>query len=84
MASSIHINFERPRPRFLSTGLSEVSEGFLVQGDLATWVGLTLIWMFHSFCPATQPILPNSHQPKQNRADSGTVKIQVNPTQVAR
>ena len=40
------------------------------------WVGLTLI-----SCPAAQPLLPNSHQPKQSRADSGTLKIQVNRTQ---
>ena len=32
-------------------------------------------------CPAAQPLLPNSHQPKQSRADSGTLKIQVNKTQ---
>ena len=30
--------------------------------------------------PAAQPFLPNSHQPRQNGADSGTLKIQVNPT----
>ena len=29
-------------------------------------------------CPAAQPLLPNSHQPKQSRADSGTLEIQVN------
>ena len=33
-------------------------------------------------CIAAQPLLPNSHQPRQNRADSGTLKIQVNPTQI--
>ena len=32
-------------------------------------------------CPAAQPLLPNSHQPRQNWADSGTLEIQVNPTQ---
>ena len=32
-------------------------------------------------CPAAQPLLPNSHQPKQRQADSGTLKIQVNKTQ---
>ena len=30
---------------------------------------------------AAQLLLPNSHQPRQNWADSGTLKIQVNPTQ---
>ena len=33
-------------------------------------------------CTAFHPLLPNSHQPRQNRADSGTTKIKVNPTQV--
>ena len=28
-------------------------------------------------CPSAQPLLPNSHQPRQNWADSGTLKIQV-------
>ena len=37
--------------------------------------------MFHSSCPTDLPILPISHQPKQNQADSGTAKIKVNPTQ---
>ena len=32
-------------------------------------------------CPAAQPLLPHSHQPKQIRADSGTLEIQVNQTQ---
>ena len=31
-------------------------------------------------CPASQRIPPNSHQPRQNWADSGTLEIQVNPT----
>ena len=49
---------------------------------LADWVLLTLIWDVPPSCPVAQPLLPNSHQPKQNWADSGTVKIQVNPTQI--
>ena len=32
-------------------------------------------------CPASQPLLPNSQEPKQTLADSGSLKIQVNPTQ---
>ena len=35
------------------------------------------------YCPAAQPLLPNSHQPKQNWADGGTTKIKVNPTQIS-
>ena len=31
--------------------------------------------------PAAQPLLPNSRQHRQNWADSGTLKIQFNPTQ---
>ena len=30
-------------------------------------------------CPGAQPFLPNSHQPMQNWADSGTLKVQPNP-----
>ena len=44
-----------------------------------TWVGLTLIWVYPHLA---QPLLPNSNQPRQNWADSGSPKIQVNPTQV--
>ena len=43
-----------------------------------TWVGLTLILVSHHLA---QPLLPNFHQPRQDWADSGTLKIQVNPTQ---
>ena len=32
-------------------------------------------------CPAAQPLLPNYHQPRQNWAESGILKIQVNLTQ---
>ena len=32
-------------------------------------------------CPAAEPLLPNSHQPRQNWADGGTLKIEVNRTQ---
>ena len=32
-------------------------------------------------CPAAQPLLPNSHQPRQSRADSGTLEIRVNKIQ---
>ena len=49
-------------------------------------VSLDLRWVDFDFCvlpscPAEQPLLPNSHQPKQIRADSGTHEIQVNKTQ---
>ena len=46
------------------------------------WVGLNLIWMLHPSCPATQPFLPNSYQPKLNLADSGIAKTKINPTQL--
>ena len=32
-------------------------------------------------CPHAQPLLPNSHQPRQNLAGSGTPKIKINPAQ---
>ena len=47
-----------------------------------TWVGLTLIWDVPPSCPAAQPVLPISHQPRQNQAEVGTAKIKVNPPQV--
>ena len=31
---------------------------------------------------SAHPLLQNSHQPRHNQADSGTLKIQVNPNQV--
>ena len=34
--------------------------------------------------PAAQPLLPNSNQPRQKWADSGTLKIKVNPGAGAR
>ena len=37
---------------------------------------------FPSSCPAAQPLLPDSHPPKQNRAGSGMKNSKVNPTQV--
>ena len=46
------------------------------------WVGLTLILMFHSSCPAAQPVLPILHQSRENWADCGISKIKVNLTQV--
>ena len=45
-------------------------------------VELTLIWDIPPSCPAAQPVLPISHQPRQNQAEGGTAKIKVNPTQV--
>ena len=32
-------------------------------------------------CPTAQPLLPNSHQPRENWSGSETLKIQVNPNQ---
>ena len=47
-----------------------------------TSVGLTLIWDVPPSYPAPQPVLPISHQPRQNQAEGGTAKIKVTPTQV--
>ena len=47
-----------------------------------TWVGLTMILTVPPPCPAAVPILPVSHLPQQNAADSGTAKNKVNPTPV--
>ena len=43
---------------------------------------LTLIRNVPPSCPLAQPVVPISHQPKQNHADGGTAQIKVNPTQV--
>ena len=43
------------------------------------WVAFDL-----GFHHLAQPLLPNSHQPRQNWADRGTLKIQVNITQSTR
>ena len=39
--------------------------------------------MFHHLTHPAKPLLPISHQPKQNQADGGTNKIKVNPTQLS-
>jgi len=44
------------------------------------WVDLDL--GCYTLCPTAQPLLPNSHQPKQNRAEGGKAKIKINLTQV--
>ena len=46
-----------------------------------TWVGLTDLDV-PLFYPFALPVLLHSHQPQQNQADGGTLRIQVNPTQV--
>ena len=45
---------------------------YRVTHQVGNWVGMTLIWVFHPSCPATQTFLPNSCLPKQILADSGT------------
>ena len=61
--------------------------GIYKQGDPfpgRTWVGMTWICDVPPSCPAAQPVLPISHQPRQNQAKGGTAKINVNPTEVRR
>ena len=41
-----------------------------------------MIWDVPPSCPAAQPVLPISHQLRQNQAEGGTAKINVNPTKV--
>ena len=47
-----------------------------------TGIWLTYIWDVPLSCPTAQPLLPKSHLPKPNWADSGSAKIKVNPTKV--
>ena len=62
-----------------------LTNGRVVQGGpsgrIVGW--LTLICNVPPFGPAAQPLLPISHQPKQNQAEGGTNKIEVNPTQLS-
>ena len=44
------------------------------------WVDFDM--SFPPFCSAAKPLLPNSHQPRQNWADSGTITIEVNQNHV--
>ena len=44
---------------------------------------MTLIYDVPLSCPAAQPLLPTSHQPKQNQVEGGTAKIKVNPSQLS-
>ena len=53
-------------------------------GRIVGWFGLTLICSVSPSCPLAQPVLPISHQPKQNQADGVTAKIKVNPTQLSK
>ena len=58
-------------------GVSEESRNFTYRVSLLLvclgWVDFDL--GVPPSCPAAQPLLPNSHQPRQNWADSGTLKI---------
>ena len=55
-------------------------EGHLVV--YLSWVDIELDCSTNLICQAAQPLLPNSHQTKQNWAGGGTTKIKVNPTRV--
>ena len=48
---------------------------------LRTWVRLTLTRVFHHPAQLTSRFGQIPNQPRQNRAHSGTLRIQVNPTQ---
>ena len=55
----------------------------------ASHVHVDMGWVDFDFCvpptcPAAYPLWPNSHQPKQSRADIGTLEIQVHKTKATR
>ena len=55
-----------------------------IQGGAFTQiVGLTLIYDVPPSCPSAHPVLPISHQPKQNQAEGGTAYIKSSTTQLA-
>ena len=61
----------------------------LIQGDSSFHLFLNLGWVDFELgvppsCPSAKPGLQNYQQPRQNWADSGTLKIHVNPTQSTR
>ena len=45
-----------------------------------SWVVFTVILEVPPSCPAAQPVLPISHQPKQYKAEGGIDKIKINRT----
>ena len=51
----------------ISVGMELTVTGWGIWSD--SWVGLTLIFDVPPSCPAAQPVLPISHQPKQNQAE---------------
>ena len=66
-------NFQRQNPLVIGRlvqGVPSARGPWLVNFDLGV----------PPSCPAEQSLLPNSNQLRQNWADSGTPKIQVNPT----
>ena len=66
----------------MKEGRSKEGRRCSVQGvPSARGPGLDLVY-FDLGVPPSCPLLPNSHQPKQNWADSGTLKIQVDPPKV--
>ena len=75
--ANIDLNFESEfrseREKGEGTNLTEVTTGWPIFSD--SWVGLTLICVVPLSCLAVQPLLPTSHQPKQNQAEGGTARI---------
>ena len=68
------------RPSVVPCAMRNANTGWPISWQ--TWTGLTLIWDVPPSCPAAQPVLPISHQPRQSKAEGGTAKIKVNPTQI--
>ena len=67
-----------PIPNSVSYSICTVLTGPGCPNCSWTWVGLTLIWVFHHLRPAASAIFPSAH--RQNWADNGMFKIQFNPT----
>ena len=53
----------------------------LIQGGPSAGI-VGMGWVPQS-CLVDQPVMPLSHQPKQNQADGGTTKMKINPTQLS-
>ena len=67
-----------------SCRVSALSNDKIIHCQCAGWYIWSDSWVGSDVplsCPAAQPVLPNSHHSKQNRAEGGTAIIRVNPIQ---
>ena len=59
--------------------LEQVAAPPSTRWSISSDVGLNLVYDVSLSCPAAQPLLPTSHQPKQDQAEGGRAKTQSQP-----